>query len=256
MKRKFILTNETLVINETLTLHRIKAVVDFGDIKAGTKGGYVQSIENLSQDGLCWVADSAFVYGFARVSNNAIVKGKAIVRGYARVYGNAIVRDYALLKDSVHVFDNAVVGLKSYLVGGATASGNAQVLCKPLNGEPRYPNIRDCGVVTENAQLLQRGVVRDKAILRGNAVLQGRSRLVGNAVASDNAQLNGSVRVMDDAWIFGDARLFGFTAVYGKSAIYGRCKIGGRSIIACNARVAGSEELIDFRISGDQCYGI
>jgi len=253
MKQKFILTDETIVLAKNLTLYRIKAVKDFGNIKAGTKGGYVQHVENLSQDGLCWIADDAIAFEFARISENGLLQGAAMARGYSRVYGNAVCRDYAILKDSVHVFDNAVIGSKSFLAGGATASGNARVFCKPLQGEPRYPNIRDYGVITENAQLLQRGVIRDQAVLRGNAILKGCGRLTGRSVATDDVLLSGSVRVMEDAKIFKQTRLFGRTTACGNSLIYG-CSIGGRSLITCNAIVSGNEDLIDFRISGDQIF--
>lgn len=256
MTRKFEMIEESKSLDENITLHRIVAVRDFGNVKAGTVGGFIQSPENLSHSGLCWIAGDACVLGFARVSGNALVKGRAVVRRYACVHGNAVIQDDAILKDSVHVFDDAIVGSKSYLAGGAAASGNARVFCEPLKGEARHPNIRDYGTVTENAQLLERAVVRDKGVLRGNAILRGHARIVNSAVVSGDTVLGGCVRIMDEAMVFGQARLGGQTTVNGRSVVYGRCKIGGRSIIACNARVAGSEELINFRISGDQCYGI
>ena len=43
------------------TLYRIRALKDFGHVRAGTLGGFVASERNLSQDGNCWVADDAQV---------------------------------------------------------------------------------------------------------------------------------------------------------------------------------------------------
>ena len=54
MKRKYELTDETIQINGK-TLHRIKALKDFGDVKKGDIGGYVENEWNLSQDGECWI---------------------------------------------------------------------------------------------------------------------------------------------------------------------------------------------------------
>ena len=65
------------------TLHRIRAVVAFGDVSVGDLGGWVEKEENLSHDGNAWVYDEALVYGNARVYDEARVCGNA------RVYGNA-----------------------------------------------------------------------------------------------------------------------------------------------------------------------
>ena len=69
------------------TLHRIKAVVAFGDVKVGDIGGWIENEENLSHDGEAWV------YGEARVYGEAWVYGKACVYDEAWVYGEAWVCD-------------------------------------------------------------------------------------------------------------------------------------------------------------------
>jgi hypothetical protein len=85
---KYKLTDETIEHNGK-TLYRIQALKDFGDVKAGDLGGYVESERNLSQDGDCWVADDAWVYDNARVFDNALISGNAWVSGNARVNGDA-----------------------------------------------------------------------------------------------------------------------------------------------------------------------
>lgn len=85
---KYELTDETIDVSGT-TLHRIKALKDFGNVKKGELGGYVESEYNLSQIGNCWV------YGNARVCGDAWVYGNAELCGNARVYGNA---DYITIK--------------------------------------------------------------------------------------------------------------------------------------------------------------
>ena len=49
------------------TLHQIRALIDFGNVKAGDLGGGIESEKNLSQEGNCWVYGNALVYGNARV---------------------------------------------------------------------------------------------------------------------------------------------------------------------------------------------
>lgn len=67
---KYKLTDETKVF-DNVTLHRIECVTTFGDIKAGDKGGWIESYNNLSQEDNAWVYDDAKVYGNAHVFDNA-----------------------------------------------------------------------------------------------------------------------------------------------------------------------------------------
>jgi hypothetical protein len=87
---KYKLTDETKKHGE-VTLYRIQALKDFGDVKSGDNGGWVENQLNLSQEGNCWVYGNARVSGDAWVSGNARVSGDAWVSGNARVYGDAMV---------------------------------------------------------------------------------------------------------------------------------------------------------------------
>lgn len=59
--KKYELTNKTI---PGTNLRRIRALRDFGDVKAGDLGGFVESEKNLSHGGCCWV------FGNARVNRN------------------------------------------------------------------------------------------------------------------------------------------------------------------------------------------
>lgn len=80
--KKYELTDETIEVYGT-ALHRIKALKDFGNVKKGEPGGYVESEHNLSQEGNCWVCGDAKVCGDAEVCGNAKVYGNAEVCGDA-----------------------------------------------------------------------------------------------------------------------------------------------------------------------------
>lgn len=95
MKKKYELTEITIEFSGR-TLHRIKALRDFADVKAGDLGGWIESEENLSHTG------SAFVYGDSKVCDLANVSGNAKVSGNASIFGNARVRsnsDYIVFKN-------------------------------------------------------------------------------------------------------------------------------------------------------------
>ena len=80
--KKFEFTGEFIVYFGK-KLFRIKSLIDFGDVKRGEVGGFVEKEENLSQDGDAWV------YGNARVCDNALVCGSAWV---------CVDADYACVK--------------------------------------------------------------------------------------------------------------------------------------------------------------
>ena len=68
--KKFELTTESIDVNG-VKLYRIKSLINFGAVKAGKLGGYVEKEENLSQVDTAWVFGNAWVYGDAQVSGDA-----------------------------------------------------------------------------------------------------------------------------------------------------------------------------------------
>ena len=89
--KKFELTNEFVTNMFGTKLFRIRALVEFGDVEAGELGGYVEKESNLGHDDNAWVYGDARVYDNALVYDNARVYGDAQVSGDARVYDNARV---------------------------------------------------------------------------------------------------------------------------------------------------------------------
>ena len=83
------------------TVYRLRALRDFGDVKAGDLGGYVASERNLSQDGNCWVYDNSEIFDNARIYDNAQVHGDsrvfedAQIGGDVQVYLTATVHGFA-----------------------------------------------------------------------------------------------------------------------------------------------------------------
>lgn len=71
--KKYRLTEETTKVGNR-PLYRIQALRDFGNVKEGDIGGYIESEKNLSQDGDACVYGNARVYGDARVYGNADIK--------------------------------------------------------------------------------------------------------------------------------------------------------------------------------------
>lgn len=109
------------------TLYRIKACMDFGDVKAGNLGGYIKKPANLSQEGDCWVYNEACIYGDAFVFGNAHVSGNARVFGNARVSGDTCVFGNAFIFGNACIYGNAQVFGDAHVSGSARFSCNCQI---------------------------------------------------------------------------------------------------------------------------------
>lgn len=75
--KKFELTSEFVTNIFGTKLFRIKALIEFGNVKAGDLGGYIEKEDNLEHSGDAWVSGNARVYGNADF---------ATVHGFGSVY--------------------------------------------------------------------------------------------------------------------------------------------------------------------------
>jgi len=164
---KFKLTSETKVFLGR-TLYRIEALIDFGIVKKGELGGYVEKETNLSQNGNAWVSDDARVYGAARVYGDAQVYGDAWVYGAAQVYGDA------------------------WVYGAAQVGGNAQVY-----GAARVYGAAQVG---GNAQVYGAARVSGAAQVYGAARVSGAAQVYGAARVSDESKNAANVVDKSEAW--------------------------------------------------------
>ena len=103
--------------------YRVKALKDFTlitgeQIKKSDVGGCVDSEDCLSQEGLCWVKDEAYVFG--KVSGNAVVKDFAEI--YGCVTGNAIVKDFTFVGENATVTGNAVGRARQCIIHGTVTT--------------------------------------------------------------------------------------------------------------------------------------
>lgn len=172
MIKKYELTKQVRIVRGS-QVHRIRAVKDFGNVKKGDLGGWIESEENLSQEGNCWVYDNAIVCYRANVSENAVIRFSACVFGEAKIRGNAkvrkgatvtgqaIVRGESVLDEYAHVGGNAVIDGSSFICGHAKILGDAYVTgCFPLITEIKgYAIINDCAYITNTNDVIVIGPI-------------------------------------------------------------------------------------------------
>lgn len=155
--KKYELTDETWTTVDGRTLHRIRAVLNVGDVTKGDLGGFIETEKNLSQDGYCWVYGDAQVYDNARVYGNAQIYGNAEIFGNAQVYdnaqvfGNAQVYGYAKIFDDARVFEDARVSDAAQVYSYAIVYGSARYGCARVHGSAQ---VHGDARISGNAQVV------------------------------------------------------------------------------------------------------
>jgi len=116
MEKKYeFITGDSVQVGQR-RLFRIRALRDFGQIRRGDVGGYIECEANLIHEGDCWVADVAQVYGpHGCVRDNGRASGEAWVLG--------IVEDDAQICDLVVIGEGAHVGGRTILRGDDIVRG-------------------------------------------------------------------------------------------------------------------------------------
>lgn len=104
-------------------LYRIKALRDFGDVKAGDRGGYIQSENNLRHAGNCWVYDNARVFYGSKVYDNAKICGWCHISGSSHIYGDSKVDNSVLVTGKSRIHGNATLK-SSFVISSADVCGD------------------------------------------------------------------------------------------------------------------------------------
>ena len=198
--KKYELLKDDHINYEGRTLYRIKALKDFGNVKAGDIGGYVESENNLSHEGDCWI------YNIAQVFENAIIHGNATIHNNAKIHGNAEVTDYATIRNNARVYDNVLIFENAKVYNDATICYNAKIF--------------------GNAQ------VYDKASIYGHACIFEYSEVYDNSRIYGNAQIYGHAIIHHNARIHGCAKIHGNSRISAESKIYGSADIFNGNIIS------------------------
>ncbi len=127
MKKYKILKDRSDTLYDGTKVYQIQALKDFGNVKKGDLGGWIEKESNLSQDGDCWVYHDAMIRDNAVVLDNAMVRDTAVVCDDTIVRDNAVVRNSSIVKDNAVVKDNALISNYAMIRDNAVVCDTATV---------------------------------------------------------------------------------------------------------------------------------
>lgn len=176
-------------------VHRIQALKELTHfkrkhpviIRPGDLGGWVESEQNLSQEGECWIGDEAVAF------MNGRVEGDAYVTGTAAVFGNAIVKDTALIRGDAEIFDEAIICEYARIWGNGAVGGSV--------------------------------IISGQAVVHNHGRVTGEARISGKAKVIQNGSVTGSARISDNATIGGSAHVGGNAEIGGWTVINGNADL-------------------------------
>lgn len=165
-QKKYKLTKETMCF-DGVTLHRIKALKDFGDVAAEELGGWVEAERNLSQEGNCWIAMEAKAYGGAEIRDNAILTCGAIACENSTIGNDTLVTDESVIRGFTYLCGNVEISGESVIGGYAKLHGHVMVIGAKVIDAEIYSNVVICD----------------------GAYVHGRIKIDGNADISNGAEV-------------------------------------------------------------------
>lgn len=195
MAKKYELLKTCTLERKGKTLYAICALKDFGDVKKDMIGGWIESEENLSQSGNCWVYDNAMVTLPAKVCENATVHNYAQVIGNSVISGNATVRDNAVVSNA-SVMGDATIKNDVCIIGG-----NKSIVIKDSAILQDSVSIRQSGDILIQDNVVISGYTgfrtswkvepRENAtVLKGNTKLEGTNTICGGTFDGDCTIVN------------------------------------------------------------------
>ena len=157
MKYDILIDEEYTIIYNGRILHRIRALKDFDDVKTGDIGGYVQTEDNLSQYGNCWIYDNAKCMDKAKCTDDSKMYDNS------RMYNNSKMCDYSRMFGNSEMCDNSR-------------------MCD-------YSRMCDNSRMCDDSRMFDNSIMYNNSTMCDDSRMFGYSSLHGNAEVYDNAVL-------------------------------------------------------------------
>lgn len=234
MSKKYEIVRDQSITIYNKNLYRIRSLYDFmagngRSVKKGDLGGYVQSENNLSQSGKCWIFDDAKAF------DNAIIRDNSTISDQAESYNNAIICDSADILDYSSVHGNAII------------CNSARIFSHSI--------VFDSAIIGGNSRICD-SIIHDDAIICTSPGLCDNSEIYGNAKIIGNTQISNMI-IPKNACILSTNHAFSVGPIYkGNHMTFYRNIDNKLSVIYCGREciICTIDEFINkvYEISDDE----
>ena len=183
--KKYEVIEDDNIVFDDIKYFRIRALKDFSDVRKGDFGGYIESEDNLSQEGICWIYDDSKVSGTAHINGSIKVKDETLITGNVSLNVNEGIIEYSLINGdnnsytSVNITANRMSIIESTINTRATS-----MLCD--NGDINI-------IITDfldlnNVDILEQAFINASNI-HANHGLITRSSIISDRISLDNCSV-------------------------------------------------------------------
>ena len=146
LKYRLLLSDRCVI--DGVTLYRIQALKDFGDVKAGDLGGYIADSSQLSQNGNCWIYSKSNKLVSGRVTENAIINSlgsnrDSIINGDVFICENSKILNDVDIFGSVDIRGNSIISSKASNIKGFEGIKGFEDEVTIIDGSYSYIGISD-----------------------------------------------------------------------------------------------------------------
>lgn len=250
-------------VKKNILLRQIIALRDFSDVKAGERGGWIDDISALSQDGNCWIYDeNSLAFSGTAISGNVRITQPCLIHDNVRITNNVWI-DQAELSHGVKISDNvtvqnAIVRGHCHLFGDARILHHSEIVAaRGLTVEnDQFLQIYDRATVS-NSRIVHQAQIYGDAIIN-YAFIEHRAEVFDFALIEGNSENN--VWVCDCAKVYGRARVIAgleedaiptlrySSQVAEQATVEGNCVLKHHVLVGGNAVLRGGPILLDDHI--------
>ena len=119
------------------TLHRIRALRDFGDIRKGDIGGFVENENNLSHKGNCWIYDDA------KAMDNSIMYDNSRICDKSELHDDSEMYNYTRMHDISKMYGNSIMYDDSEMYGDSELNNQVKLYGKLFSKVDEFIEIQN-----------------------------------------------------------------------------------------------------------------
>ena len=194
-KYKILMDKKNTIEWEGHILYRIKALRNFGDVKKGDIGGFVESEYNLSHEGNCWIYNNAKAMDNSRIYDNSKMYNNSKMYGHSEMHDNSEMYEDSVMYNDSRIYDNSAMYNNS----------------KMRDNSVMYNNSKMCN----NSEMHNNSMLCDNSRMHGNSKMYDYSRMYNNSVMYDYSRIYNNSEMHDYSRMYGDSELNNKAKLYG-----------------------------------------